>query len=88
MTSTPARVADLIAQNRLRKALILANTLLAHNFSCEEARQLDDHGWHIVAVSAGTSPPSRQTRQIVIRIVRGSTRSDKSGRRQTSLSKF
>jgi len=69
MTSTPARVADVIAQHRLCKALALADALLAHRFNSEQVRALDDHGWHIVATSAGTTAPSTETRDIAIRIV-------------------
>jgi hypothetical protein len=69
MASTPHQVAEIIAQNRIRKAMQLADTLCGHDFSLEQVRSLDDHGWHIVAASAGTTPPSADTREIVMRVI-------------------
>jgi hypothetical protein len=69
MASTPQQVAEIIAQNRLRKAMQLADALCGKAFSLEQVRSLDDHGWHIVAASAGTTPPSPDTREIVMRVI-------------------
>jgi len=88
MTSTTAEVAEIIARHRLDKALALADSLRAYNFSLEEIRKLDDHGWQIVAASARTNPPSPETRQIVIRIIEAHASRTNPGQRQTFRAKF
>src|SRR5215472_1815539 len=69
MASTLHQVAEIIAQNRMRKVMQLADALCGNDFSLEQVRSLDDHGWHIVAASAGTTPPSPDTREIVMRVM-------------------
>lgn len=70
MGATAQEVAQIIANNRIRKAIILADTLQARNFTLDMIRELSDHGWHIVAASAGTkTPPSEETRKLVVEIM-------------------
>lgn len=64
-----ASVIQIIEHHRTLKAQRLAETLLAHGFTWELTRQLDDHGWHIVAAKAGVKPPSTTTQALVLEIL-------------------
>jgi hypothetical protein len=62
-------VAQIIAQNRLNKAMKLADILELRGFTLDQVRQMTDHGWHITAASAGTNPPSKDTQELVLQIL-------------------
>ena len=68
MASTPQQIAEIIARNRMTKAMALAHALEAKHFTLDQVRSLTDHGWHIVAADAGTKPPSSETVTLVVRI--------------------
>lgn len=57
-------VRNIIANHRLRKAVTLANTLMAKGFSLDLVLAMDD-AWHIAAAAAGTKPPSADENNLV-----------------------
>jgi hypothetical protein len=61
-------VGNIIANQRLRKAIALANTLTARGFTLDLVRVMEDHAWHIAAVAAGTKPPSTEIQKTVVTI--------------------
>lgn len=67
--STPAEVAEIILHHRQHKARKLVDALIAHGYSLDLAKSLTDHGWHIVALSAGTKVPSPDTKELVYQLL-------------------
>lgn len=54
---------------RLRKALVLADLLDAHNVPVVAVENLSDAGWAQAAIEAQVEPPSPQTRLLVLQLL-------------------
>jgi hypothetical protein len=67
--ATPSEVAQIIAENRLRKAKALAQALQDAFIDSTLAMEMDDHAWHIAAAKAGTKLPSDGTKDLVIQLL-------------------
>lgn len=51
---------------RLRKAIALADILIARGFTLEHIAMMTPHHWCIVASAAGVKPPSEETVKMVV----------------------
>lgn len=54
------------AENRLRKAIVLADALDGAGLCADAVTAMDETEWNLAAAAAGTRAPSQQTCQLII----------------------
>ena len=59
-----------LAANRTAKALRLADVLRAHGADADQVEAMPAAGWAMAADLAGTKPPSVETQQTVVALLR------------------